>query len=219
VDEEDGYALVADATANTVWKIAPNDEATDPEEYLEVSVFVTYPTVEEAEGEQGPPEFVPTSLATDDAGHVFVGGLGSEVPGAASIVEYEADGTRSVAGRASRESSASAWTTTPSTPRRSSARPLQVLPATRRRRGAARASQRAGLGGQGQPLDDGRPALRGGRPVPGWTRDRRRRLHVRLGVLDVARQRRPRRVRPDSTDLEGGQVWSSTSRAPVSSSR
>ena len=91
-DDEDGYALVADAAANTVWKVAPS-EADDAREYLDVSVFATYPTVQEAEGEQGPPEFVPTSLATDAHGHVFVGGLGSEVPGAASVVEYDAAGS------------------------------------------------------------------------------------------------------------------------------
>jgi len=85
---EDGFALVADAAANAVWKVSPNHESENPEELLAVSVFAAFPTTEEAEGQQGPPEFVPTSLALHGR-HVFVGGLGSEATGAAQVVQFD----------------------------------------------------------------------------------------------------------------------------------
>ena len=84
-DPEDGYVLVADAAANTVWKIAPDEQAPDA---LETTVFVTYPTTADTEAQQGPPEFVPTSLAVH-GDRLFVGGLGSEIAGAAQVVEYD----------------------------------------------------------------------------------------------------------------------------------
>lgn len=103
VDEDrdvspDGYALVADAGANTVWKVEPDfSTATEdaPPEY-EITVFATWPTTALPDGTDdiaGPAEFVPTSLATDRRGNVFVGGLGSERPGEASVVQFSADGT------------------------------------------------------------------------------------------------------------------------------
>ncbi|TFV59544.1 ScyD/ScyE family protein [Geodermatophilus sp. DF01-2] len=98
----DGYALVADAAANTVWKVQP-DFAAVPEDCatgtpanptacvppFEVTVFATYPTVE---GDETTPEFVPTSLAADADGNVYVGGLGSLVPGAGEARVYTAEG-------------------------------------------------------------------------------------------------------------------------------
>ncbi|MGQ1797949.1 ScyD/ScyE family protein [Kocuria oceani] len=102
VDEDedaspDGYALVADAGANTVWKVEPDfSTATDdaPPEY-EITAWATWPTTALPDGTDdpaGPAEFVPTSLATDDDGNVYVGGLGSVRPGEASVVQFSADG-------------------------------------------------------------------------------------------------------------------------------
>jgi hypothetical protein len=93
---EDGYALVADAAANTVWKVRPDfaavppdcvDEACNPP--YEVTPFAAYPTPPD---DDVTPEFVPTSLATDGEGNVYVGGLGSELVGQAQIRKYTADG-------------------------------------------------------------------------------------------------------------------------------
>lgn len=115
----DGYALVADAAANVIWKVARADDVDlpdhctrgltatgyDPETcaVVETSVFYSWPdqgnppegaTPEEVEEffAERLPEFVPTSLALDADGHVWVGGLGSEVPGAASVVKLSPDG-------------------------------------------------------------------------------------------------------------------------------
>jgi hypothetical protein len=93
---EDGYALIADAAANTVWKVEP-DFAAVPEDCVDdtcippytLSVFVTFPT---PAGDDVTPEYVPTSLATDDDGNVYVGGLGSEVSGAAEVRKYSPEG-------------------------------------------------------------------------------------------------------------------------------
>ncbi|MEX5301284.1 ScyD/ScyE family protein [Kocuria sabuli] len=102
VDEDDetspdGYALVADAGANTVWKVEPDfstqtEEA--PPEY-EVTAWATWPTTVLPDGTDdpgGPAEFVPTSIAADEQGNVYVGGLGSIRPGEASVVKFSADG-------------------------------------------------------------------------------------------------------------------------------
>jgi hypothetical protein len=93
---EDGYALVADAAANTVWKILPDFAAVPPDcvddeciPPYEITPFAAYETPPD---DDVTPEFVPTSLATDGEGNVYVGGLGSEVPGAAEIRQYTADG-------------------------------------------------------------------------------------------------------------------------------
>lgn len=122
----DGYALVADAAANTVWKVEPDlsyeppastgcfteQAATNPafdwSQCFKVAITpwavfeptsdLAYPgpnaTEAELEAYQASrdPEFVPTSLATDKKGHVYVGGLGSEVAGAAEVVHFTADG-------------------------------------------------------------------------------------------------------------------------------
>ncbi|WP_222270226.1 ScyD/ScyE family protein [Modestobacter marinus] len=93
---EDGYALVADAAANTVWQVEP-DVAAVPENCVgdacippyAITVFATFPT---PAGDDVTPEYVPTSLATDDDGNVYVGGLGSEVAGAAEVRTYGPDG-------------------------------------------------------------------------------------------------------------------------------
>lgn len=112
-NDEDGFALVADAGANAVWKVGPADEGqvedentiiseTVPGERLAVEVFASFPdrpdipadvdTDEEfQEFFESNTEFVPTSIALDDFGHVFVGGLGSDVPGAAEVVKYDLD--------------------------------------------------------------------------------------------------------------------------------
>ena len=97
----DGYALVADAAANTVWRIEPDfdgapadcvgDACVPP---YEITVFATFPTPAD---DDVTPEFVPTSLATDGDGNVYVGGLGSEVPGAAEVRQYTADGEETAA--------------------------------------------------------------------------------------------------------------------------
>ncbi|MEX5256807.1 ScyD/ScyE family protein [Kocuria arenosa] len=103
VDEDDdvspdGYALVADAGANTVWKVEPDfSTATEesPPEY-EVTAWATWQTTVLPDGSDdpaGPAEFVPTSLAADEHGNVYVGGLGSIRPGEASVVQFSADGT------------------------------------------------------------------------------------------------------------------------------
>jgi hypothetical protein len=98
----DGYALVADAAANTVWKIQPDLSAVpadcviaqpaDPVACIppyEITVFATFPTPPD---DDVTPEFVPTSLATDHDGNVYVGGLGSLLAGEAQVVEYSAGG-------------------------------------------------------------------------------------------------------------------------------
>lgn len=103
VDEDDeaspdGYALVADAGANAVWKIEPDfstaTEDSSPE--YEITAWAAWPTTVLPDGSDdpaGPAEFVPTSLTADRHGNVYVGGLGSNRPGEASVVKFSADGT------------------------------------------------------------------------------------------------------------------------------
>ncbi|MEX5270608.1 ScyD/ScyE family protein [Kocuria sabuli] len=102
VDEDpkssrDGYALVADAAANAVWKVEPDfstQTEESPPEY-EITAWAAWPTTVLPDGTddpEGPAEFVPTSLAADAHGNVYVGGLGSERPGEASVVQFSADG-------------------------------------------------------------------------------------------------------------------------------
>lgn len=106
VADNDGYALVADAGANTVWKVEPDYDAPVPAEceaeqpppdfdfsqciVIDVTVFASWPDRTSPEG--GPVEFVPTSIASDDDGNIYVGGLGSEATGEASVVKFGADG-------------------------------------------------------------------------------------------------------------------------------
>ncbi|MFW3168553.1 ScyD/ScyE family protein [Geodermatophilus sp. CPCC 206100] len=86
----DEYALVADAGANAVWRVTPDfsdlDESGLPD--YEVSVFAAY----ESDDDETTPEFVPSALARDRAGNVYVGGVGSLRPGVAEVVRYDADG-------------------------------------------------------------------------------------------------------------------------------
>lgn len=96
-DPYDGYALVADAAANTVWKVDPDfaDHVPDTMPEIEITPWARWPTAAPGGPEDpGPAEFVPTSLAEDRHGNVYVGGLGSERPGEASVVKFSADGER-----------------------------------------------------------------------------------------------------------------------------
>jgi hypothetical protein len=85
---DDEYALVADAGANTVWKVTP--DFTDLDENglpaATVTVFAAYQSTDEE-------EFVPSALDQDEDGNIYVGGVGSFVPGGAAVVRYDADGT------------------------------------------------------------------------------------------------------------------------------
>jgi hypothetical protein len=103
-DERDDYALVADAAANAVWKVAPNHQEENPDELLDVTVFVAWPdsgnppedaTEEELEEffRNPCPRVRAHRPDMDEQGHIYVGGLGSEVPGAASVVECDGTGT------------------------------------------------------------------------------------------------------------------------------
>jgi hypothetical protein len=91
-DDEPGtdeYALVADAGANTVWKVTPDFGHLDDNGIpgAAVTVFATFRA-----DDPDAPEFVPSSLAQDEDGNVYVGGVGSLLPGAASVVRYDAGG-------------------------------------------------------------------------------------------------------------------------------
>jgi hypothetical protein len=87
---DDEFALVADAGANTVWKVDP--DFSDPDENglptPHVSVFAAY----EADDDPNTPEFVPSALDQDKHGNIYVGGVGSFVPGGAEVVRYTIDG-------------------------------------------------------------------------------------------------------------------------------
>ncbi|MGY1692495.1 ScyD/ScyE family protein [Geodermatophilus sp. SYSU D01105] len=88
-DGDDRYALVADAGANAVWKVTADfDDLRDDElPDHEVSVFAAFPA------EDGEPQFVPSALAQDADGNVYVGGVGGGLaPGGAEVVRLDADG-------------------------------------------------------------------------------------------------------------------------------
>ncbi|MGY1603504.1 ScyD/ScyE family protein [Geodermatophilus sp. SYSU D00815] len=97
----DEYVLVADAGANTVWKVTPDFADLGDEELpaVTVTVFATFPTTPPPAGgaDDGVIEFVPTSLAQDERGHVYVGGAGSLVAGGASVIEFEDRGAEQAA--------------------------------------------------------------------------------------------------------------------------
>jgi hypothetical protein len=98
-----GDQLVADAGGNDVLRVAPNGA---------VSVWHVFKNVPNCSGgEEGAVaataafgaagtasesgcQFVPTSLAQDASGHVYVGGLVALAPGRGQVVELSADGTK-----------------------------------------------------------------------------------------------------------------------------
>jgi hypothetical protein len=97
-----GDQLVADAGGNDVLRVAPNGS-------LSVwHIFKNIPNcsgggegeaaalaARAAAGQPGPGcQFVPTSLAQDSKGHVYVGGLVALAPGRGQVVELSADGTK-----------------------------------------------------------------------------------------------------------------------------
>ena len=87
------YLLVADAAGNDVLKVDDDGH---------ISTFHVFPNIVNATCldpslQQPPPDkpgcqFVPTSLATDRHGNVYVGGLGGLVPGQGRVVKLSADG-------------------------------------------------------------------------------------------------------------------------------
>jgi len=89
------YTLVADAAGNDVLKV---------DRWGHLSTFHVFPNIVNAtclapELQQPPParpgcQFVPTSLAADEHGNVYVGGLGGLVPGQGRVVKLSADGKR-----------------------------------------------------------------------------------------------------------------------------
>ena len=94
-----GYGLIADAAANTVWKVDPDFSACDPEATdcvppASVTVFHTWqPPSAPTTTDEDDIEYVPTSLARDRDGNVYVGGLGSLVPGEGKVTKLSSDGT------------------------------------------------------------------------------------------------------------------------------
>jgi len=95
VGDKSGYALVADAAANTVWKVDPDmsvcgedDDCVPP---AKVTVFATWAPPGGADDDEDI-EYVPTSLASDKAGNIYVGGLGSLQPGEGKVTKFSATG-------------------------------------------------------------------------------------------------------------------------------
>jgi hypothetical protein len=85
-----GGELVADAAANAVLWVDRRGH---------VSIFHVFPNVTSGDcaSQEDPPGFpgcnyVPTSLATDRWGNVYVGGLSSETPGEAQVVKLDRSG-------------------------------------------------------------------------------------------------------------------------------
>jgi len=87
----DEYVLVADAGANTVWKVTPDFTKLDKHGLpaATVTVFAAY----ESDDDPKTPEFVPSALDQDKDGNIYVAGVGSFVPGFAAVVRYDQDGT------------------------------------------------------------------------------------------------------------------------------
>lgn len=83
--------LVADAAGNDVLRV---------DRWGHVHLFHVFPNVTTgacaSQSDPGPAfpgcNYVPTSLATDRRGHVYVGGLSSETPGEGRVTELSADG-------------------------------------------------------------------------------------------------------------------------------
>jgi hypothetical protein len=86
----DEYVLVADAGANTVWKVTADFTDLDKNGLpaATVTVFATYPPGDGPDA----PEFVPSALDQDKFGNIYVGGVGSFVPGGAAVVRYDSEG-------------------------------------------------------------------------------------------------------------------------------
>jgi hypothetical protein len=81
--------LVADAAGNSILEVSPKGE---------VSLFAVLPNITDGECAGVPNDAgttgcdpVPTSLAKGPNGHIYVGGLGAEAPGAGSVWELDPD--------------------------------------------------------------------------------------------------------------------------------
>ena len=74
-----GAVLVADAAGNSVLKVRRNGH---------ISTFATFPNLKSGE------DYVPTSLARDDRGNIYVGGLAGETPGKGKVTKLSPTGER-----------------------------------------------------------------------------------------------------------------------------
>jgi hypothetical protein len=74
-----GNVLVADAAGNDVLKVRPDGH---------ISVFAVFPNLKSGE------DYVPTSLARDDHGNIYVGGLASETPGKGRVTKLSSSGDK-----------------------------------------------------------------------------------------------------------------------------